>query len=237
MRRPLLVSAAFLGVAVCMAPPARAVLPVTDVASITARALEAAKNIAQLIAQYGLMEQQYQEMILTFNAVSHGNNVLSTAQGLLSRATQLPGSSYTQMPGLTFGSQSSAGAVQFFAQNHFYTPQGTDFEAQEIQRQQQATANIQAEAYAGMQRADQRVASLQELQANIQDQPDVTAVSAVEAHIQSEQAFLANETTNVQRLQLMEATQSRVDQEREEQAGRKDAEEWGAAEAAAAFGE
>ena len=148
-----------------------------------------------------------------------------------------PGSMPGNIPGLSFGSQLSAGASRFLNQNRYHAPQGSDFAAQEMRRREQATANIQAEAQAGMERAEERIAYLDELQRSIQDQPDVTAVAAVEARIGSEHLFLQNEANNVARLQLVQQTADRVDQQRAEQAGRKEAEDWHARAAAQAFGE
>ena len=88
-----------------------------------------------------------------------------------------------------------------------------------------------------MQTADLRVANLTELQADIQAQPDVTALTASAAHIAAEQTFLANENTNVQRLQLLATMQDRVDMQRAEESGRQDADQWHDYAAGQAFGE
>ena len=103
-----------------------------------------------------------------------------------------------------------------------------------MQRRAQAAANIQAEAQAGMERADERIAYLNQLQQSIQDQPDVTAVAAVGARVSSEHLFLQNEANNVSRLQLIQQTQLRVDQQRAAEHDRQSAEDWTSQSTAAA---
>ena len=233
MKRILLASSVVLGLG--MAIPANAVLPVTDYASIMARAAEATRSLAQMKQQYDVMRQQYEGVMQTVNALSHPNQALGMAKGLLQQQMRSPGSTPSSIPGLSFGSQLSAGASRFLDQNRFATTQGNDFAALEMRRREQATANIQAEAQSGMDRAEERIAYLNQLQQSIQDQPDVTAVAAVEARIGSEHLFLQNEANNVARLQLVQSTAARVDQQRAEQAGRKEAEDWHTRAAAAAF--
>ena len=233
MKRILLASAVCLGLG--LAVPAHALLPVTDAASIAARAIEAGKSLGQMVQQYQVMRQQYEQLQATYNVLSHPNQVLGIAKGLAQQQMQSPGSAPGSIPGLSFGSQLSAGASRFLNQNRYAAPQGDDFNAQEMRRREQATANIQAEAQTGMERAEERIAYLNQLQQSIQDQPDVTAVAAVEARIGSEQLFLQNEGNNVARLSLIQQTATRVDQQRAEQAGRKEAEEWRSRAAARAF--
>ena len=235
MKRALLASAICLGLG--SASPAHAVLPVTDTAGIATRAIEAARSLGQMVQQYQVMRQQYDQLQATYNVLSHPNQVLGIARGLAQQQMRFPGSTPGSIPGLSFGSQLSAGASRFLDQNRYAAPQGDDFAAREMRRREQATANIQAEAQTGMERADERIAYLSQLQQSIQDQPDVTAVAAVEARIGSEHLFLQNEANNVGRLQLVQQTAARVDQQRAEQAGRKEAEDWHARAAAQAFDE
>lgn len=235
MKRTLLASVACLSLS--LAVPAHAQMPTIDMASIKARALEAGKSLGQMVEQYNVMKQQYGQLVSTYNTLSHPNEVMQIAKGLAQQQMRSPGSTPGGIPGLSFGSQLSAGASRFLNQNRYATTQGDDFSAQEMRRREQATANIQAEAQAGLDRADERIAHLDELQRSIQDQPDVTAVAAVEARIQSEGLYLQNEGNNVARLQLIQQTALRVDQQRAEQAGRREAEEWHERAAAQAFGD
>jgi len=235
MKRILLASAVCLGLG--LAAPAHAVLPVTDEASIIARGVEAAKSLGQMVQQYNVMRQQYDQLVSTYNTLSHPNQVLEIAKGLGQQQLRSPGSTGSSIPGLSYGSSLSSAASNFLSRNRYSTTQGDDFNAQEMRRREQSTANIQAEAQEGLNRSDERINYLNQLQQSIQDQPDVTAVAAVEARIQSEHLYLQNEGNNVARLSLIQQTMTRVDQQRAEQAGRREAEEWHDRAAAQAFGD
>ncbi len=120
MKRILLASTVLLGLG--LAVPARAQLPVTDGASMAARAMEALKSLAQLQEQYGMMKQQYGQLVSTYNTLSHPNQVLSTAQGLLQQQIHSPGSAGSSIPGLAFGSQLSSRAGDYLSQNRYSEP-------------------------------------------------------------------------------------------------------------------
>ena len=233
-RAALFASVACLGLAFAM--PARAQLTVIDPASIAARAQQALTQLQQLRQQYQMLQQQYDGIMRTVNILSHPNQVLGIARGMMQQQIRSPGSTPGNIPGLAFGSQLSGTARRFMDQNRYYAPQGDDFGALEMQRREQATANMQAEVQTGLERADERLTYLAELQDSIPAQPDVTALAALEARISTEKTFLANEGNNMARLQLIQQTQLRVDANRAEQAGRKDADEWHA-RASQVFGE
>lgn len=181
--------------------------------------------LARWAQQFQQMEAQYQQMIYTYEALHHFNpQSLEMAAGLL--ANRLPGSGAAAMPGLNYGTNLSGAGQQFYNQNHYYTPEGHDWNAEEMQRREYATANLQGEAQAAMERIGERLAGLTELQNSIPDQPDVTAISAVNARIGSEQAFLSNEANHLNNLRMLQATQTQVDQQRAEQHGRQQIDEW-----------
>ncbi len=235
MKRILLASAVCLGFS--LAAPAHAQTPVIDAASIATRAAEAGKSLAQLVQQYQVMRSQYDQLVSTYNVLSHPNQVLDIAKGMAQQQMRSPGSAGSSIPGLSYGSSLSSAANNFLTRNRYSTTQGTDFNAQEMIRREQSTANIQAEAQEGLNRSDERINYLNRLQSSIQEQPDVTAVAAVEARIQSEHLYLQNEGNNVARLGLIQQTMTRVDQQRAEQAGRREAEDWHDRAAAQAFGD
>jgi len=201
-------------------------------------------NFTQLLAQlkqmqdsYTVLRNSYQELQQTVSSLQHLNpQIMNPGQALMNDAMRLPGSASTAMPGLNFGANLSGTGQPFYNQNQYYAPQGNDFAAQEMQRRQVATANLQGEAQTGMNRIAQRLASLTQLENCIQQQPDVTAVAAVSARINAEHLYLANEGNNIQNLQLLQQTQTHVDQQRAEQHGRQQAEQWDAAVAGQAWG-
>ena len=192
---------------------------------------------ANWLSQLEQMRQHYQQLVYTVESLKHPNpGSLNVAQGLLNNATRLPGSAAAEMPNMNYGSNLSGAGQQFYDQNHYYTPQGSDWTAQEMQRRQYATANLQGEAQTGLTTIQARLASLTELETSIPAQPDIQATAAFNARINAEKMYLANETNHVQNLQLLQQTQARVDQQRAEQHGRKEAEDWAAAVAGQAWG-
>jgi len=235
MKRTLFASAACMGLA--LAVPAHADMPTIDVASITARAAQAGNALREMQQQYTMMRSQYDQLVSTYNVLSHPNQVLDIAKGMAQQQLRSPGSSGSSIPGLSYGSSLSSAAGNFMSRNRYSETQGDDFSAQEMRRREQSTANIQAEAQEGLNRSDERINYLNQLQQSIQEQPDVTAVAAVEARVQSEHLYLQNEGNNVARLALIQTTMTRVDAQRAEQAGRREAEDWHAASQAALGGE
>ncbi len=187
-----------------------------------------------MLSQYQTMQAQLGTMNNMLSAIQHGNAVMTVARGLMNTTTQLPGAGAGAVPGLTYGSGLVGQGQRFYNQNHVYTPTGNDFAAQEMERKQEATANMQGEVQTGMETADGRVSMLNEMLYDIQNNDDPTYLAAAQAHIQSEQSFLANEQTKIARLQLAQATQAQVDQQRAEQNARKEAEDMHAAAVAAA---
>lgn len=193
------------------------------------------KRAAEVVKQIGLLRDQYTQAVRTYETLRHPNRVLGIAKGMLDQQMRSPGSAPGNIPGLSFGSQLGEGARRFLDRNRQAEIQGDDFAAQEMRRREQATANIQAEAQAGIERAEERIAHLDELQASIEGQEDITAIAAVEARLSSEKLFLQNEANNIARLQLVQATAGRVDAQRAEQNARVQAEDWGRRAAAQAF--
>jgi hypothetical protein len=199
--------------------------------------LELGLQLEQMIQTYQTLYQSYLQATYTAQALKHENPLsLTTAQGLLNNAVHMPGSPAPTMQDYNYGSKFSAYAHPFYYQNHVYTPDGDDFAAQEMRRHETATANLQGEAQTGAETTNQRIASLTELQASIAAQPDVTAVSAINARLASERLFLANEQAKNQHLQMMLATQDQVSRQRAEQHGRQQLDEWAAAVDAQAWG-
>jgi hypothetical protein len=220
--------AAFLG---WSATPARAVELTLDMT----QAAHAVAELAQLAQAYRVLMCQYQQLQAVTLAVQHANpTIMNTAPALQSSQMQLPGSAAAAMPGLTAGSSLTSAGQPFFNQSTVYTSQGTDFASTEMQRQQTATANIQGEAQTGMTRIAQRIASLTQLAASIQTQPDVTAVAATNARISAEHLYIANEGNNIANLQLMSNMQQQTNQQRAQQNSRMQTEQWGSATSAQA---
>lgn len=233
MKHVLFASAVCIGVG--FAVPARAIV-CSNCTQEGGEVIREFKRAAEVVKQIDLLRDQYRQAVRTYETLRHPNQVLGIARGMLDQQMRSPGSAPANIPGLGFGSHVGNGARRFLDQNRAAPVEGDDFAAQEMRRREQATANVQAEAQAGMERAEERIAHLDELQQSIEGQEDITAIAAVEARLSSEKLFLQNEANNVARLQLVQATADRVDRQRVEQNDRKEAREWyGRARAAAGF--
>lgn len=215
MKRILFASAAVL----ILTGTARAQYIVHDPGSVASRAAEAVRALQQAM-------QQYQVMQATLNGLVHTNSVSGLATNALNLASRAPGSISSAMSGLTFGTGQSAGSQQYLNQNRYYTPQGSDFEAQEMQRRAQATANFQAEAQAEMDAVEQRRAGLEQLLPTIDTAPDAQTSLAIQNRVAEEQGFISNERLRISALQVQLAQADRVDQQRAQEAGRQAAEDW-----------
>lgn len=194
-----------------------------------AQAAHALAEIQQLAREYQVLMNSYTQLQSTVQSLQHLNpNIMTLATGLRTLSAQLPGSSPSRIPGMTFGQGISGPGQQFYGQNHVYTSTSNDWSAQEMQRRQVATANCQGEANAGMQMTSGRLSSLQNLEDGIPLQPDVHAIGALNTRIASEHNYLANENVHVLHLHTLCTAQPQVDQQRQEQHDRQMHEQWAA---------
>lgn len=209
MRKVLLAGAVGAGLAAIVASPrtALAQIPVTDTASIGARAAEALRALSQ-------MQQQYQQLQQTYQALAHTTSVNGIATSLGLPAVQNPLGAVSHMPGLMNGSTLAAGAQQFLSANRYYQAQGNDFMAQELQRRAQATANIQAVAQQNLQATEDRMGGLQELQAQIDASPTTQDMGAIQARFAAESNFIQVQQTQAQQLQVLARVQEEASRQR-----------------------
>ncbi|NOG73912.1 type IV secretion system protein [Roseicella sp. DB1501] len=220
-RAPLLGSAALALAALLGAAPARAQIPVTDAGAN----MQLVQQVAYALQTVRQLEAQYQQLRSTYEAIAHTNSVTGLAGQLGGLTNTLPGAG--QVQGLMGGNASIGGlASTLMGQNRVYAPQGTDWAAQEMQRRAQATANVQAIALQQMQATEGRIAGLQQLEAEIDRQPDLQAVNALNGRIASEQTFLAAQQQQLLQLQVLQRAQDQVDAQRAEERQRQSAEQW-----------
>jgi Type IV secretion system proteins len=95
--------------------------------------------------------------------------------------------------------------------------------AQEMQRQAQATAGVQALAYQNLQATQARMNQLPALQTQLDGAKNVQDVAAVNNRIQVEQQFVATQQAQAQQLQLLQQAQQQVNDQRLQQRQRQDA--------------
>ncbi|NOG73588.1 MULTISPECIES: type IV secretion system protein [Roseicella] len=219
MRRKLLIATTAL--TLCAVLPARAFDIVHDPASNATRIVEAARAISEAIRQYQMLER-------TYNAVAHATDLQGLAQAL-GPVTR------TYMPEAGSALESMRGVGQLWGQaqrlrtgNRIYMPPVLDEWANEMERRENATANAQAIAAAGMEDAQDRISRLSAMQLRLETAQDGTEVAAVNGQILVEQQNLAAHRAQIEQAHLVLAAEDRVAQQRSEQRWRRDVDDWAA---------
>jgi hypothetical protein len=216
MRTILLAGASFL--ALCGS--AHAQIPVTDVANAalnTAQVNNQLLEIAKWVQQLEAMREQYDQLVATYNVLSHATDIdgISNAIGGITR-TLLPDAD--RVPGLMDGSTGMWGrAAEFLAQGHYHSAEIMGAKAIEMQRRELVTANARAMAAAGTVDAQEHLQKLADLQARLNAAEDVTEVSAVNGLILLEQQNLDAKRAQIENVRVMLAADDRVTQQRYEQ--------------------
>ncbi len=218
MKTALQAAAALLGGTLLSTSSARAQLPVTDAVSIAARAVQAAQNIAQLA-------QQLEQLKATYEILARRIETGDMAGILNSPLLRNSMPAYGQTGAYVNGTGSAPGSEQFTQRNLYYRPEGDDFTATEMTRSAQGVANVQAMAQQNLQSLQERIEGLGELKDQVDNAQSNGDILALQARIQSEQAFISAQSTQASQLQVMLAAQDRVDQQRIDQKIRQDAEQ------------
>jgi Type IV secretion system proteins len=203
-------------------PAARAQMAVVD-GPATAQLVQEVQTAANTLA---MLQQQYNRLTQTYEALSHPTSISGMMPGLSIPSVQNPLGNVTQVPGIASGTNlgSVSGLAQQFANtNRYYQPPGTDSMAQEMQRQAQATAGVQALAYQNLQATQARMNQLPALQTQLDGAKNVQDVAAVNNRIQVEQQFVATQQAQAQQLQLLQQAQQQVNDQRLQQRQRQDA--------------
>lgn len=211
---------------VALCGTAHAQYVVVDPQQIAREAAEAGRNLSQLEQQFQQLKQSYQEAVQTYFAVAHTPNLANLTPSLNTSGILNPLGSVGQVPsimsGSTFGGFSSA-ASQFMSQNQYYAPSGSDPQAQEMNRESQSTAGVEAMAYTNLQSTQERINEMPALREEIGAVNNEMDISAVNARIAADQDDVQTLSAQAQQLQLLQAAQIQVSQQRREQKDRQDA--------------
>ncbi|GAC1487721.1 MAG: hypothetical protein NVS2B11_13250 [Acetobacteraceae bacterium] len=214
--------------ALATAPPAaRAQMPVTDLGSIAARAAEAGRSLAQLQQQLTQLQATYRQVVGVYSSLAHATDANGIATALQAPIVRnaLPGSS--ELAGLLQGGQAAgnlAGLATGYLQANRaqgYEAQGSDPGALAINGAAAALANLQAIAAQGLQSLEQRAAALPALQAEIDRQPDVQGMAAIQARIAAEASFAQLQGVQAAHLQTLASAQRQVAEQAAEQRQRQ----------------
>jgi hypothetical protein len=215
MRKYLLATAAV----VALTGPAHALVPVTDAKQI----IQNVEMLAQWAQQIAAMKQQYDQLVMTYNALAHATDLSGVAAALggvtrtyLPEATIIP-----DMLG-TAGYLWGRGAY-FNEQDAYYAIESADRWTKEMERRRSVTSNAKALAAASSLDAQDHVMKLGVLQARLQAAQDVTEVTAVNGLIALEQQNLDSHRAQVENIRLMMMADDRVSEQRAEQMQRESA--------------
>jgi len=208
--RPAALAASLALLAAGATPVAAQGIPVYDNASNLARITEAARALQQALAQYRMLEA-------TYNSLAHATDVSGVAAAL-GGATRTYMPEASQVVGLLSGAGSVYGAANGLLTLGRYADVGADSPwAQEMQRRELATANFRAIGQAGLEASQRSVLSLSSLLDRITASQDVTEVSAVNGALAVEQQNIEHHKAQIAQVQLMLATEERVERQRAEQ--------------------
>jgi type IV secretion system protein VirB5 len=210
MKKALLAAAA---VVACMTfgPGAHAQMAVFDAGNFanTLREVQtAASQLAQLNAQLQQMRQQYQ----MFTSPS---NITGMLPALNAPSLQNPMPAASSMPGQIVGSANSLSSLgqTFYQLNHVFTATGTDPQANLLNRSSISTANIQGIAAANLASIEQRQASLNDMQTELQNATDIKQVNAINGRIAIESNAIQGQQAQAQNLGALASAQAQADQQ------------------------
>jgi len=210
MKRTLLTTAA---VAACLtlSHGARAQLQVFDAHSF-ANTLQEVITAGQQLAQ---LQQQLQQLQQTYQMFTNPSNITGMLPALNQPSLQNPMPAASSIPGQLAGSANtlSSQGRAFFNLNHVFTATGTDPQATLLNRSAISMANIQGIAAANLASIEQRLASLNAMQDELQCATDIKQVTAINGRIAIESNAIQGQQAQAQNLQAMVTAQAQADQQ------------------------
>ena len=217
MKKTLL--AAIAAACLTAGPGAHAQMAVFDAANFanTLREVQTAANqLTQLNAQLQQMRQQYQMF-------TNPSNIAGMLPGLNTPSLQNPMPAAGSIPGQITGANTALSSLgqTFYSLNHVYTATGTDPQAGLLNRSSIATANIQGMAAANLASIEQRQASLNEMQMELQNAADIKQVTAIAGRIAIESNAIQGQQAQAQNLAALASAQAQADQQAALQSIRK----------------
>jgi hypothetical protein len=205
--------------------PAHAALPVIDNTAI-----------AQLLNQLKTAEQQYQELVASYNqlkatyqALAQLTNINSIASELKQSWIQNPAPDTTLLPGILdglsppsmLGGNLANLAQQYLGQNRVYQPKGTDFEAGRLNASANSTAEIEAVATQNLQALQARATALSKIQNQLDSASTIQQVASIQARLAAEQNYVQIQTAQAANLRILAAARTETEDEAQQQAERQ----------------
>ena len=215
--------------ALALAAPARAQMPVIDNAAI-----------AQLLNQLRTAQQQYQQLVASYNqlvttyhALAQLTNINSIATELKQSWMQNPAPSTTLLPGIlnglsppsTLGGNLASLAQEYLGQNRVYQPQGTDFQAGRLNASANSTAEIEAVATQNLQALQARATALTKIQDQLDSASTIQQVASIQARLAAEQNYVQIQTAQAANLRILAAARTETEDQAQQQAERQSEEQ------------
>ncbi|TPG52469.1 hypothetical protein EAH89_18055 [Roseomonas nepalensis] len=178
-------------------------------------------NLAQAIATVEQLRQEFAMLERTYNSIAHTTSIqgLSSAIGGLSRYTQ-PRAGVAMNGARGQGSWGSAEA-QMQADRLYASPAQDDWQ-REMERRERSTAHIKAMVEQNIADIEEQIDALDAMKAELEAQPDGTAVQAHVGGIQLAANKLQAQQTQLLQAQTLLAAEERVTAQRAEQMRRRD---------------
>jgi Type IV secretion system proteins len=211
--------------ALVLAAPAQAAMPVIDNSAI-----------AQLLNELHEAQQQYQELVASYDQLKATYQALSQLTNINSVATQLeqpwienPVPNTTLLPGILdglsppsmLGGNLSNLAQQYLQQNRVYQPQGQDFEAGRLRAGANSTAEIEAVATQNLEALQARATALTQIQDQLNSAGTIQQVASIQARLAAEQNYVQIQTAQAENLRILAAARMQTEDEAQQQAERQ----------------
>jgi len=215
--------------ALALVRPSDAALPVIDNAAI-----------AQLLNQLKTAEQQYQELVASYDQLKATYQALAQLTNINSIATQLeqpwmqnPAPNTTLLPGILdgisppsmLGGNLANLAQQYLAQNQVYQPKGTDFQAGQLRDRANSTAEIEAVATQNLQALQARARALAQIQDQLNSASTIQQVASIQARLLAEQNYVQIQTAQAENLGILAAARVETVDQAQQQAERQSEEQ------------
>ena len=216
-------------------PAARAQMAVEDSLNTLWQTLnnsELVSQVKQATQAVAELQQQYQQLLQVENTLAHPTSVMGVVTGLESELDVHPlPSGLESVLGMANGSNLNVAGLgslanRFLNQNNTYLPPSAgsgDFNATWLSSRANSTAGLQAMVARLMHSSQDRLDRLPALQAEIDAQPDVQAMSAINARLASEQVVVGAQAAQVAQIQALANLQAQADAQQSEQRDRQNA--------------
>jgi len=237
MTRAILLAGA-AAIALIAARPAAAQMAVVDTLGDMYHALEQSELVqqtAEAIKTVAQLQQMYQTEQQQLRSITGLTNVSGLIPSLSSGGLTQPLPQVNQIMGLVNGTGLNGNALSslangFLNQNRYYMPSSpgagaSDFNSTWLTSRANSTAGLQAAVTQLLQSGQTRMAALAGLRSEIDQQPDIQHMQAINARIAIEQNYATGQAAQTQQIMALAQLQQRAEQQQAEQHDRESADQ------------